>query len=349
MRRTRQILFGGDTAKFERLLTPICDLALEVKGSLLQRHISRLTRELRREGLSLRPHYYLTDCYGCIVGGANIGLAFYDADPLLREIRLEVKGIIHSDQDMMAMLRHELGHAFCYSHCLHEVEEFRRVFGVRGDFFKSYPSGDRYRTNPWSRNYVNINGDHYAQKHPDEDFAETVATYLDRRSRWRVRYRHKKGALRKLEYVGRAFRQYGKRTPKARIDPDRLDLPLDRMRMTVGEFFGASLAPFRKRAQGHVDPKLRRLFRHRINGSGNGKVLVSDVIRENRRTLLEKIGGCTGAQRFVVRDLLEKIETRSNVLGLAVRRGQRQKKLIDLAALTTALVTNYTLTHSYLP
>lgn len=349
MRRSRAILFGADTAKFERLLTPIRDLDLAVEGSPLDPCISRLTRELRREKVSLRPHYYLSDTYGCVAGQANVGLAFYDSDRLLQEIRQDAKGILHSEKDLMAILRHELGHAFCYSHRLYEEEEFRRIFEVNGDFFKSYPDGDRYTPNPWSRSYVNLNGDHYAQKHPDEDFAETMATYLDRRSGWRTRYRNKKGALRKLQYVGRALRRYGRRKPCKRSDPSRLHRPLEEMKMTVAEFFGVRPGPYRRRAKGFIDPKLRRLFRHRLNGTRNGKIPVSDLIRENRRTLLEKIGGWVGADRHVVRDLLDKIEVRSDALGLAVKREQRRKKLLGLTTFATTLVTHYTLTGSYLP
>ena len=349
MRRSRKILFGSDTAKFERLLTPVCDLDLAISGSPLKPCISRLTRELRREKLSLRPHYYLSDFYGCVAGQTNVGLAFYDADPLLQEIRREVKGILHSEGDLMSMLRHEFGHAFCYGHQLFDEEEFRKTFRVRGDFFRSYPSGDRYTPNPWSRNFVNLNGDHYAQKHPDEDFAETVATYLDRRSGWKARYRHKKGALQKLEYVRKAFQRYGRRKPRALVDPSRLDVPVERMKMTLGEFLGARLGPFRRRARGFIDPKLRRIFRLRMNGVRNGKIPVSDLIRLNRRTLLDKIETCGGADRRVVRDLLDKIETRSEALGLALKRGQSQKKLLDLTTFTTTLVTSYSLTDSYLP
>ncbi|MCZ6603214.1 MAG: putative zinc-binding metallopeptidase, partial [Planctomycetota bacterium] len=318
-------------------------------GSRLEYCISRLRKEIRREKISLRPYFYLSDFYGCVTRQANVGLAFYDADPLLQDIRREVTGEFHSEAEIMDMLRHEFGHAFCYTHRLYQEPEFRRIFGVRGDFFRTYPAGDRFKSNPWSRNYVNLNGDHYAQKHPDEDFAETVATFVDRRSRWRVRYRNKKGALQKLEYVGRTLKRYGRRKPKEKSDPDSLHLPVEQLKKTVGEFFGASPTPFRKRAKGYIDPKLRRLFRHRLNGAQNGKLPVSELIRVNRRTLLEKIGGWTEANRSVVRDLLDKIVSRSDVLGLAVRREHSQKKLLDLATFTTTLVTNYTLTNSYLP
>ena len=41
---------------------------------------------------------------------------------------------------------------------------------------------------------------YYAQAHPDEDFAETFAVWMQPRARWRKRYQGW-GALKKLEYV----------------------------------------------------------------------------------------------------------------------------------------------------
>ena len=43
---------------------------------------------------------------------------------------------------------------------------------------------------------------HYAQKHPDEDWAETFAVWLEG-GPWRRRYRDWQVALAKLEYVDR--------------------------------------------------------------------------------------------------------------------------------------------------
>ena len=48
----------------------------------------------------------------------------------------------------------------------------------------------------------------YAQKHPDEDFAETFAVWLTPDSNWRERYAGTR-ALAKLEYVDRVMREIG--------------------------------------------------------------------------------------------------------------------------------------------
>ena len=69
---------------------------------------------------------------------------------------------------------------------------------------------DEYRPVPFSKNFVRHIEGWYAQKHPDEDFAETFAVWLTPRSPWRRQY---KGwpAMRKLRYVERMARHAGRR------------------------------------------------------------------------------------------------------------------------------------------
>src|SRR3972149_1846986 len=93
---------------------------------------------------------------------------------LYREV--ERKGRMH--------LRHEAGHAFNYAFKLYETAEWRELFGPF-----NRPYRERYRPVPFDRNFVRHIEGWYAQKHPDEDFAETFAVWLTPRSRWRARYR----------------------------------------------------------------------------------------------------------------------------------------------------------------
>jgi hypothetical protein len=81
-------------------------------------------------------------------------------------------------------LRHEAGHAFNYAYRLYQTPEWRELFGPF-----NRPYRERYRPIPFDRNFVRHIEGWYAQKHPDEDFAETFAVWLTPGSRWRVRYR----------------------------------------------------------------------------------------------------------------------------------------------------------------
>ena len=96
------------------------------------------------------------------------------------------------------------------------------------------PYRDKYRPVPFSRNYVRHIEGWYAQKHPDEDFAETFAVWLTPGSAWRRRY---KGwpAMRKLRYVDRMARAFGDQEPLVRTG--EVDITVDDMRLTVEEFY----------------------------------------------------------------------------------------------------------------
>ena len=87
---------------------------------------------------------------------------------------------------------------------------------VFGPFSKPYR--EVFHPQPASREFVrhiysSQHGRTYAQKHPDEDFAETFAVWLTPRSAWRRRYRFWP-ALKKLEYVDDLMRRIAKRAPR---------------------------------------------------------------------------------------------------------------------------------------
>ena len=77
----------------------------------------------------------------------------------------------------------------------------------------------------------------YAQKHPDEDFAETFAVWMTPRSGWRKKYRGW-GAMAKLRYMDRIARELGNIDPAAPPRPS--DITVDEMESTVAEFYQRS-------------------------------------------------------------------------------------------------------------
>ena len=103
----------------------------------------------------------------------------------------------------MMYLRHEAGHAFNYAYELYKTPEWRDLFGP----FRR-PYRDDYRPVPFSRRFVRHIAGWYAQKHPDEDFAETFAVWLTPRSQWRRKRYKGWGAMAKLRYVDRMARKF---------------------------------------------------------------------------------------------------------------------------------------------
>jgi hypothetical protein len=190
--------------------TPIRDLGLTIEGTRLEPILGEFREELRRCGLTrVRPQFYLSTEWGVPFETIAIALPFYLARPDLTALHAERVGIVEGFDraDILRYLRHEMGHVINYAYRLYDEEEWVKQFGSI-----TQPYGEDYRPEPFSRRYVRHLPGWYAQKHPDEDFAETFAVWLTPDSDWRRRYSGWP-ALRKLEYVDKVMGQIASRPP----------------------------------------------------------------------------------------------------------------------------------------
>src|SRR5581483_8304551 len=191
----------------EILQRPICELGLKLEGSRLEKPVQQLYHELERKGLEkFHPLIYLSDEWGCPSGEPVIGVPFYLADPRLSELERQINDL-EDDREIMMYLRHEAGHAFNYAYKLHRTPEWRELFG---SFRRPYR--EQYKPVAFSRRYVRHMAGWYAQKHPDEDFAETFAVWMTPGAKWREKYKHWP-ALQKLEYVDRIGHEVAQQDP----------------------------------------------------------------------------------------------------------------------------------------
>jgi hypothetical protein len=314
------------------LAARVCDLGLRLRGSPVARPISRLLRELRARGLRrFRPDFYLTDEWGCPSGQPIIGIPFYLAHPALQRIEKE-RNDLETPREIMMYLRHEAGHALNYAYRIYQQPEWRAMFG---------PFGRRYREEylpvPFSRNFVRHLPGWYAQKHPDEDFAETFAVWLTPGSGWRRRYRGQP-SLAKLEYVDRLAGELESMEPRVRRG--RPDWTVSQMRMTVGALFDRAAARSRAAIEAPFADDLRDVFLPR--GSRRKRTRPAwRIVEERRVTLTDKITYWTGVRRPVVRALVRSIIDACRSRGYLGVRGREDEYLVALAAYGTTLTLNY--------
>ena len=161
----------------------ISELGLTMRGSRVERLVEQLYAELEAKSIAFRPTVYLSDQWGCPDGVPLIGVPFYLVDERLERIEAEMSAGIEDDAEAMRYMRHECGHAVNYAFTLYERPEWRSTFGPF-----SRPYRERYRADPFSRAFVRHILGWYAQKHPDEDFAETFAVWLTPGLDWRATY-----------------------------------------------------------------------------------------------------------------------------------------------------------------
>ncbi len=317
----------------------ISQLGLKLEGSPVERYVQMLYRELERKGLKhFRPPCYLTDEWGCPSGEPIIGIPFYLADANLARLEKEVDGL-EDQREIRMYLRHEAGHAFNYAYRLYETTEWRDLFGRF-----NRPYRDQYRPVPFDRNFVRHVEGWYAQKHPDEDFAETFAVWLTPGSRWRVRYRGWP-AMRKLRYVDRVARAVGGTEPLVRLAST--DITVEEMHMTVEEFFRATQAaptPVEVALENDLPDFLIRKGRRTRDLRP-----AWEMVRQHRTDLINKIEYWTGVRRRVVRSLVESIEQAAERLQLYVDTTKELLSLVELTAYATTLSMNFLTRGSFVP
>src|SRR6266705_606197 len=333
-RASMETMAGFETAPADLkplLSQRVSELGLKLEGSPVERYVADLYRELEAKGLKrFRPPTYLTDEWGCPDEEPIIGIPFYLADAKLARLEKELDDV-EDAREIRMYLRHEAGHAFNYAYKLYETPEWRELFGP---FNRPYP--DRYKPVPFDRSFVRHMEGWYAQKHPDEDFAETFAVWLTPRARWRQRYRGWP-AMRKLRYVDRTARRLGDTDPLVRLAST--DITVEEMNMTEEEFFRAQ-----DPAQVPVDVALEHDLPDFFVRRRQGARTAADFLREHRAVLVNRIEYWTGVRRSVIRALVTKIEETAARLGLAVPAAAEAATLVELTTYATTLVMNF-LTH----
>jgi len=309
----------------------ISELGLSIRGTRVERLIAALYEELAAKSIAFRPPVYLSDQWGCPDGTPLIGVPFYLVDEKLERIEAEMSAGIEDDAEAMRYLRHECGHAINYAFRLYERPEWRSLFGP---FTRPYR--ERYRADPFSREFVRHILGWYAQKHPDEDFAETFAVWLTPNGDWRHEYAGWP-ALEKLEYVERVMREIGGLTPEVPALTDE-DLPVHAMHYTVGEHYTGSdeRVPIEDERQFDVD--LRRIFVTEADAPGGEPARA--FMHRHYREIVSRIAYWTSEPPSVVRSLVDHLVRRATDLALRVG-GLEAATLIELTAFGTAVVMNH--------
>ncbi|MEW5849451.1 MAG: hypothetical protein AB2A00_11590 [Myxococcota bacterium] len=311
----------------------ISELELRIEGTALERLVEQLHRELRARGLSFMPRCYLSDEWGCPDGVPVIGIPFYLAHPKLARIEEEEAGDIEGDQQIMMYLRHEAGHAYNYAYQLYETEEWHVTFGPY-----TRPYVDDYKPAPFSKKFVRHIPGWYAQKHPDEDFAETFAVWLTPDINWEQAY---KGwpALQKLQYVDKVMRALPAEAPNpgpARATDDML--PVEKMDYTVREHYARQgKADVAAELGMLLDGDLRDLFgAPGAEGEPAGRFIV-----QRRRDLVRDVAYWTGERPPVIGALVDHLAERATKMELTVPRGRESVLHVRFSIMLTTLVVNH--------
>jgi len=282
----------------ELLEKKISQLGLKLDGTKLQALIQQLYDELSQKGLTFHPPCHIGDEWFVPVGIPAIFIPFFLTHDRLRHLErkiiLEVEG--ETSDWFMKLIRHEAAHAYAYAYQVFRKRKWQRTFGLSSA--EETPSF--YRPRPYSRSFVVHLEDWYAQSHPDEDFAETFAVWLQPRTQWRRRYAGWP-ALAKLEYVDRLMASLADRPPLVRSR--RHVEPIGALSSTLKAHYDAMRAHYAPRFPRAYDHELRQLFssdpRHRRRDSA------ASFLRRHRAGIRGLISRWLGGHEFTLELVLD--------------------------------------------
>ena len=316
------------------LSTPICALHLAPSG-VLQECLEQVKGELRARGISFVPDFYLgEDDFWTSDRAVSVNVPWYLANSALWRL-VNDHLFRYTRAEVLMYLRHETGHALNYAFELWRRKEWTQTFG---DFRRPYR--DVYNPNPWSRDFVRYlhrtGMYHYAQKHPDEDWAETFAVWLDPSTRWRRRYASWQVALAKLEYLDRVIDVDGACRGNPPNTRRGVRVPYGDMRETVAEYLKITDAVDRDLAEYRKD--LLEIFprRARTGAPAGDAQSAARFIQQHQRLLVDRLGGWIGrSDRRVIKKFLRQLEAVCTSERLVVPDKRRSEKLVDLTIVAT--------------
>ena len=310
----------------------VCDLGVAIDGTDLEPRITQIAAELDARALKFRPRYWLADEWFTPDDVPGVAIPFYLAHPRLAKLELaqmlEVEGA--DAESCLRILRHEVGHAIDNAFRLRRRPTRRRLFGAPATPYPEY-----YTPKPYSKSFVHHLDHWYAQSHPDEDFAETFAVWLDPQSMWATRYAGWP-AGRKLEYMDRLMRELSHRRPvvrsKRQVDPIR------RLRKTLAEHYRKKREHYGLDHPDFYEGDLRNLFSDAPEYAKN--LPAASFVRRIRNEARTTVASFTDSYQYTIDQLLEKIIGRCRELNLRLSDSEESTKT-DFLVFLTVQTMNY--------
>jgi Putative zinc-binding metallo-peptidase len=339
------LAFTGGLSSFQekaQRAVPIRDLGLTIAGTPLEPVLASFEHELEEAGIKkLRPRFYLSTEWGVPYETIAIAIPFYLARPELTVLQAEQACHVEGSgpKDILRYLRHEMGHVINYAYRLHESKEWIERFGQM-----TRPYEEEYRPRPFSREFVHHLPGWYAQKHPDEDWAETFAVWMTPGLDWRHQYGKWPGAMRKLEYCARTMAEVLDKDPV--VTRTDLDGDVASLSMSLEQYYRESRGSLAESPQ-ELDEMLETIF---ADGDKTGvRLAASDLIRKLERDVPANVFQWTGHMPERTRWLLDAMAERADVLGFSYRVDQGEMYTIALTSLVTALAMNWLQSGKYVP
>ena len=316
------------------------DILINISGTEVESYVTKLYEELAAKGLTFRPQIFFGDEWFSPEGMNAISVPFYLANTRLKHLEksmmLEVEG--GNAEWFMKLLRHEAGH--CFDHCYRfsKRKKWSQVFGSPNIEYQP----ETYRPQPFSKSYVKHLDRWYAQAHPDEDFAESFAVWLNSELDWKKIYAKWPVAFKKLEYVESLAKESAKL--KMLDEKGRLPSQVSKLSTTLEKYYQK-----RKREQADDYPDF---FDSDLGFIFNGDLALKRefsagrFMTKHRKAIVTTVAWATNEKKFTIDSLVKKLKARCEKLELKLGKSETQTTM-EVASFLTSLVKNYLFTGKF--
>ncbi len=325
----------------ELLKWRIKDLKIKIENSLVEPLIKKFYSELELAGFKyFQPEIYLGDEWFSPEGLSYISVPFYLAHSRLKalekKIMLEAEG--GDSNYFMKLLRHEAGHCFDHAYKISKQKTWQKLFGSHEQDYDP----DCYRPKPYSKQYVQNLDNWYAQSHPDEDFAETFAIWLDPESNWKETYSSKK-AIKKLIFIDETVKELAQKPIKA--EKGYKISSAGKLKSTLERYYANKKRNYAGDYPDFYDEDLLEIF------NGDKSLPIKEFsarkfMSKNRKEIVNAVGHWTSEKKYNVNKLTKRLIKRCHVLDLKLGK-PNDKTLMEVTAYLTTLVSNYLFTGQF--
>lgn len=308
----------------ELLKMRLCDLPLSIKNTWVQSCLTKLYSELEAKDLRLRPHVWISDDWFSPDGVPGFAVPFFILHPRLIALEQEMIGEAEGGDCRwcMMLMRHETGH--CIDNAFHLRKNKRRqlLFGLT-----STPYPESYKPNVRSRHYVRHLDGHYAQAHPDEDWAESFAVWLTPRSAWRKAYADWP-AIKKMNHLNEMMTAIQGKRPLVN-NPSRMD-DIANMKMTLGDYYKEKRKKLGLNKNSPFKTDLKRIF------SKEGEIQAWRFVNDSKTQIIGQVAKNTRLQHYKIKKMLREVQDTCRQENLKVnlkgtkKLGESRKELIQL-------------------
>lgn len=317
------------------------DLPVRIEGTELADYVQQLYSELDAKGLQFKPRIFLGDEWFSPEGMNAISVPFYLSHPRLKTLEkhlmLEVEG--GTREWFMKLLRHEAGH--CFDHCykFSKRKKWSEIFGSPDLEYDPLT----YRPQPYSKSYVKHLDRWYAQAHPDEDFAETFAVWLNPEMDWKKEYSQWPTALAKLQYVDQLAKDSLK--TKNTAEKGRVPSAVAQLTSTLDKYYQKRKRENADDYPDFYDSDLKLIFNGDLNQTKK-ELSASRFMKKHRKAIVATVSWTTSERKFTIDALVKRLTERCEVLKLQLGKSETQSTM-EVASFLTSLVKNYLFTGKF--